>query len=52
MLCTKIVFEWNQWNIQKNELKHGVSVVEAESAFYDNHYALFVDIKHTTVKEI
>ena len=51
MLCAKIIFEWNQWNIQKNELKHGVSVVEAGSAFYDNHYALFVDIKHTTVKE-
>ena len=30
-----IVFDWDQWNVQKNEQKHGVSRLEAESAFYD-----------------
>jgi uncharacterized DUF497 family protein len=30
-----IQFEWDQWNVQKNEIKHGVSAREAESVFYD-----------------
>jgi hypothetical protein len=25
----EIVFDWDQWNVQKNELKHGVSRLEA-----------------------
>lgn len=29
----KLEFDWDQWNIQKNELKHGVSKLEAESVF-------------------
>ena len=37
----EIVFDWDQWNVQKNEDKHGVSRLEAESAFYNPHYRLF-----------
>ena len=44
-------FDWDQWNIQKNEKKHGVSCIEAESAFYDKYYKLFKDEKHSTAKE-
>jgi uncharacterized DUF497 family protein len=40
-------FQWDLWNIQKNELKHGVSAIEAESAFYDQNYKLFHDRRHS-----
>ena len=44
----EIVFEWDQWNVQKNEDKHGVSRLEAESAFYDPRYRLFQDLLHSS----
>ena len=43
-----IQYEWDQWNVQKNEIKHGVSAREAESAFHDPEYRLFLDEKHST----
>jgi len=46
-----IEFDWDLWNIQKNEQKHGVSAVEAETAFYDQHYKLFEDTRHSTQNE-
>ena len=46
-----IKFDWDQWNIQKNEVKHGVSRLEAESAFYDPGYKLYQDAKHSTSGE-
>ena len=46
-----ITFEWDQWNVQKNESKHGVSALEAESAFFDEHYRLFADEVHSTAGE-
>ncbi len=42
-----IAFDWDQWNVQKNEQKHGVSRLEAESAFYDPRARLFEDQKHS-----
>jgi uncharacterized DUF497 family protein len=47
----EIEFDWDQWNVQKNEMKHGVSFLEAESAFYDTRYRLFADVKHSRAKE-
>ncbi|MDC0358570.1 BrnT family toxin [Oligoflexia bacterium] len=47
----EIRFDWDQWNVQKNERKHGVSKLEAESVFFDANYGLFVDIKHSTSRE-
>jgi uncharacterized protein len=47
----KIIFEWDRWNLQKNERKHGVSKIEAESVFFDPGYKLYADIKHSTPKE-
>ena len=44
-------FDWDQWNIQKNETKHGVSKLEAESIYYDNALVIFEDIKHSTQNE-
>ena len=47
----EIVFEWDQWNVQKNEDKHGVSRLEAESAFYDPRHRLFEDLQHSGPRE-
>lgn len=46
-----IEFDWDQWNVQKNEVKHGVSRLEAESAFHDPRYRLYEDLKHSTPRE-
>jgi uncharacterized DUF497 family protein len=46
-----IEFEWDQWNVQKNEIKHGVSRLEAESVFYDPAYKMFRDAPHSTARE-
>lgn len=46
-----LTFDWDQWNIQKNEKKHGVSTLEAESVFFDSNYKLFLDRIHSTAKE-
>jgi len=46
-----IEFDWDQWNIQKNESKHGVSKLEAESLFYDEDFILYPDVRHSTPKE-
>lgn len=50
-MSTEIVFDWDQWNVQKNETKHGVSRIEAESVFFDSAYRLFRDMKHSTDRE-
>jgi hypothetical protein len=47
----QISFDWDQWNIQKNEIKHGVSRLEAESHFYDPELVIFPDTKHSTKSE-
>lgn len=45
-------FDWDQWNIQKNEAKHGISRLEAESLFFDKGLILFKDQVHSTEKEL
>lgn len=47
----EIKFDWDQWNVQKNEIKHGVSSLEAESCFYDPDLKIFEDLKHSTKRE-
>lgn len=47
----EIQFDWDLWNIQKNEVKHGVSALEAESCFYDTKTKIYEDDKHSTKKE-
>lgn len=44
-------FDWDQWNVQKNEIKHGASWREAESAFHDSKHRIFKDIQHSTSLE-
>ena len=40
-------FDWDQWNVQRNELKHDVRRLEAESAFFDPQYKLYQDARHS-----
>jgi len=47
----EIHFEWEQWNVQKNEQKHGVSWLEAESVFFDGNLKIFEDLRHSSAKE-
>lgn len=47
----EICFDWDLWNVQKNEVKHGVSALEAESGFFDKGLQIFEDSKHSTAKE-
>jgi len=47
----EIRFEWDLWNVQKNETKHGVSALEAESCFYDEQVMLYEDRKHSASRE-
>ena len=47
----EIKFDWDQWNIQKNEEKHGISVLEAQSAFYDKKILIFDDTEHSSQEE-
>ncbi len=44
-------FDWDQWNVQKNELKHGISKLEAESIFFDPYFVIYEDIIHSTKSE-
>lgn len=50
-MLQEIEFDWDLWNIQKNEIKHGVSRLEAESAFFDPAYKIFADEFHSTPRE-
>ena len=47
----ELSFDWDQWNVQKNEVKHGVSSLEAESAFFDENAIIFSDMLHSTIQE-
>jgi len=47
----EVVFDWDQCKVQKNEEKHGVSRLEAESAFYDPRVRLFEDRRHSNARE-
>lgn len=47
----ELKFDWDQWNIQKNEAKQGVSSLEAESVFFDERLMIFEDLKHSSHQE-
>ncbi|MBI4252968.1 BrnT family toxin [Candidatus Uhrbacteria bacterium] len=44
-------FEWDEWNIQKNQEKHRVTVVECEQIFSDPQKRIFNNRSHSTNKE-
>ncbi len=44
-------FDWDEWNNNKNEEKHGVSRFEAESVFFDSQIVIFEDLKHSEIEK-
>ncbi|MEY3695972.1 MAG: hypothetical protein RL083_1797 [Pseudomonadota bacterium] len=40
-------FEWDSGNHRKNEVKHGVTQVEAEEIFFNNPLLISTDDKHS-----
>lgn len=46
-LPEQIVFDWDQGNIDKNVVKHGVSNKEAEAVFINKPLLVSEDIKHS-----
>lgn len=44
-------FEWDDWNVKKNQQKHCVSVIECEQIFSDPKKRIFTDRSHSSVKE-
>jgi hypothetical protein len=50
-MLREIAFEWDIWNIQKNEIKHGISRLEAESVFFDKNLLIFEDQRHSSPSE-
>lgn len=46
-----IEFDWDNWNLDKNWIKHKVSAQEGEQAFADENKIVFLDIKHLGKEE-
>ncbi len=40
-------FTWDSGNREKNEIKHKVTIQEAEEIFFDSHYILLKDQLHS-----
>jgi len=40
-------FEWDNGNLNKNWIKHGVSWQECEQVFFNDPFLLFDDLKHS-----
>ena len=46
-----IIFEWDTHKEKLNQKKHGVSFIEAQSIFYDEHAVQFFDDAHSSHTE-
>ncbi len=44
-------FEWDQGNIGKNWIKHNVSPVECEQAFFNEPLIILDDSKHSAIEK-
>ncbi len=40
-------FDWDQWNREKNEKRHGVTTMECEQAFFNKPLIISHDEKHS-----
>jgi uncharacterized protein len=43
----ELVFEWDDWNVQKNRIKHSVEPNETEEVFIDDNKVTFEDTRHS-----
>jgi len=46
-LLQPVEFEWDEWNIRKNRLKHRTLSDEIEQAFTDPQKKIFADVLHS-----
>ena len=44
-------FEWDAWNVKKNEHKHHVTIIECEQIFADPLKRIMFDKLHSSKKE-
>jgi uncharacterized DUF497 family protein len=44
-------FQWDQGNLEKNWLKHGVSPLECEQVFFNQPLVVVSDLKHSQGEE-
>jgi uncharacterized DUF497 family protein len=44
-------FQWDQGNLEKNWLKHGVSPLECEQVFFNQPLVVAPDLKHSQDEE-
>jgi uncharacterized DUF497 family protein len=44
-------FDWDEWNIRKSQLKHGITNYETESVFDDPNKRIRTDEKHSVLEE-
>lgn len=42
-----IEFEWDEGNIDKNKIKHGIDNREAEESFFDRNSVIYKDVFHS-----
>ncbi|PIQ69936.1 hypothetical protein COS55_01010 [Candidatus Shapirobacteria bacterium CG03_land_8_20_14_0_80_40_19] len=50
-LPVPLSFDWNEGNLDKNWLKHKVSLKEAEEIFFNRPLKIFEDEKHSQKEE-
>ena len=41
-------FDWNKWNVDKNWIKHKVSIKECEEIFFDKSKKILNDLLHSS----
>jgi len=46
-----IAFEWDEGNHDKNQIKHQVTLVEAEEVFLDQHKKISKDLLHSKTED-
>jgi len=51
ILPQPIAFQWDKGNIDKNFIKHDVTVQEAEEVFLNESFIVAEDVKHSDTKE-
>lgn len=51
LLANCVGFEWDEWNRDKNWIRHRVSRSECEEVFFNKPLIAREDVKHSTEKE-
>ena len=46
-----VEFEWDEWNVRKNQLKHRVTSDEMEQIFSDPRKIIFSDMFHSATED-